>query len=223
LTASASDAPQRAAGLRTRSGNAMLRTRAALLEAAATCVERQGVRRTTMSDVAATAGVAKATLYNHFRAKDDVLTALVDAQVAALAEQCVAVAAEKGLEAALDLAAAELGASPPLRRVASEEPALLVPLAVPGQGRRWEQVHQAVAGVLVAAGASSGPGQVELVQRWLLSQLLWPVDLASAGAQALAAGLTSGASTVPAQGRPSERAQPAGLGWPGEPATLRPR
>ena len=223
----ASDAPQRVAGLRTRSGNAMLRTRAAILEAAATCVERQGVRRTTMSDIAATGGVAKATLYNHFRTKDDVLAALVDAQVSALAEACAAVAAEKGLAAALGLAAAEIGASPPLRRVSTSEPALLAPLAVPGEARGWQPVHDAVAAVLTAADVPARPGQVELVLRWLLSQLLWPVDVASVGADLLAQALEcdttpAGASTVPEQGRPSGRAQPAGLGWPAGPATLRP-
>ena len=221
MTATSSDAPQRAPGLRTRSGNAMLRTRAALLEAAATCLERQGVRKTTMSDVAATGGVAKATLYNHFRTKDDVLVALVDAQVAALAEACRATAADEGLAAALELAAAELRAWPPLRRVAAQEPALLVPLAVPTQGRGWQAVRAAVAQVLTAGGAPAGPAQVELVLRWLLSQLLWPVEDGSSGAGALAAGLHAGASSVPSQGTPTERAQAAGLGWPGEPARLR--
>ncbi|MCW2614504.1 MAG: transcriptional regulator, TetR family, partial [Frankiales bacterium] len=94
---SPSDAPQRQVGTRTRSGNAMLRTRAAILEAAAGCVQRFGVRKTTMGDVAAQGGVAKATLYNHFRTKDDVLRALVDARVAELGERCAATAAERGL------------------------------------------------------------------------------------------------------------------------------
>jgi len=38
-----------------------------------------------MNDIAAQAGVAKATLYNHFRTKDDVWSALVEAEVRALA------------------------------------------------------------------------------------------------------------------------------------------
>lgn len=196
MTASASDAPQRQAGLRTRSGNAMLRTRTAILDAAAVCVERHGVRRTTMGDVAAVGGVAKATLYNHFRAKDDVLTALVAARVATLAAECEAIAAglpdphpvtgletpdrRTGLGPALEHAAAALGSSRPLRRVAAEEPALLIPLLVPGQDRSWEQVRAAVAGVLTAAAAPAGPGEVELVLRWLLSQLLWPTTAESA-------------------------------------------
>ncbi|MCW2681146.1 MAG: transcriptional regulator, TetR family, partial [Frankiales bacterium] len=122
---SASDAPQRDPGLRTRSGNAMLRTRGAILDAAAACVERSGVRRTTMSAIAATGGVAKATLYNHFRTKDDVLAALVEARVAALAAECTG----RSIADALEHAAAVLRESAALRRVAQEEPALLVPLA----------------------------------------------------------------------------------------------
>ena len=75
IAAGASDAPQRQIGTRTRSGNAMLRTRGNLLEATAHCVERYGVRRTTMGDIALKAVVAKATLYNHFRTKHYLLDA----------------------------------------------------------------------------------------------------------------------------------------------------
>lgn len=204
MTATASDAPQRPAGLRTRSGNAMLRTRAAILEAAAACIERQGVRKTTMSDVAATGGVAKATLYNHFRTKDDVLAALVDAQVAAVSARCTAVAADQGLAAALELAAAELAASPALRGVAESEPALLAPLAAPGESRGWQAVRAAVAQVLVAGEVPAAEAQVELVLRWLLSQLLWPVEDGAAAARVLADGLGARASSVPSPGSPSE-------------------
>ena len=221
MSAAPSDAPQRAPGLRTRSGNAMLRTRTAILDAAAACVGSRGVRRTTMADVAATGGVAKATLYNHFRTKDDVLAALVDARVAALGDACVAAAASRGLAVALDLAATELADLAALRRVAAEEPALLAPLAVPGEGRGWDAVRAAVGRVLVAGGAASGPAQVELVLRWLLSQLLWPVEDRSTSAQLVAAGVGAGASTAAPQGRPAGTAQDVGLGWPGGPATLR--
>ena len=204
--AAASDAPLREPGTRARSGNAMLRTRANLLEAAAHCVERYGVRRTTMGDIALKAVVAKATLYNHFRTKDDVLVALVEAQVAALAERRAAVAAEKGIAAALDHAAGSIGANAALRRVAEDEPDLLLPLLAPDDARGWHEAQSAVAAVLEAAGCS--PDHGEAVLRWLVSQLLWP---AAPGAGATVAAL--GASAAPGQGRdPSS----AGLGWPGD-------
>src|SRR3954467_2543487 len=77
-------------GTRSRAGNAMERTRANVLAAAARCVAKYGSRRTTMGDIATTSGVAKATIYNHFRTKDDVYVALVDAEVRGLGDRCVA-------------------------------------------------------------------------------------------------------------------------------------
>ncbi len=68
-------------GTRTRAGNAMNRTRAALLDGARRAVEVNGTK-ITMAQVAAAAGVAKATLYNHFRTREAVLAALVLDEVA---------------------------------------------------------------------------------------------------------------------------------------------
>jgi len=216
----------RAVGLRTRSGNAMQRTRAAILDAAAACVERDGVRRTTMGELARTGGVAKATLYNHFRTKEAVLAALLEARAEALVLQCRAMAGEEvhvpglsagtGLAAALAHAAEVLAASRPLRRVAEQEPALLAPLAVPGDGRAWAAVREGVEAVLVAGGAQVDPARVELVLRWLLSVLLWPSSgqAARAQAEALTAGLLAGASSPTPPGRASDVCSGTGLGWP---------
>lgn len=201
---SASDAPLRDPGLRTRSGNAMLRTRAAILDAAEACVARDGIRRTTMSGIATTGGVAKATLYNHFRTKDDVLAALAEARVGALAAAC----ADRPVAEALEHAAAVLRDCGALRRVAQEEPALLVPLAVPGEGRGWDAARAAVADLV-------GPGAAELVLRWLVSQLLWPAAPGTGASVAAAVG--PGASSSPGRGTPGNG---AGLGWPAGPDRL---
>lgn len=224
---SSSDAPVRAAGLRTRSGNAMERTRAAILVGAAACVERDGVRSTTMGELARTGGVAKATLYNHFRTKEAVLGALVEARAEALVLECQALAGEDpagsalpaaagtGLAAALAHAADALACSGPLRRVAEQEPALLAPLAVPGDGRAWAAVREGIAAVLVAGGAPADPAGVELVLRWVLSGLLWPAgEPARAQAEALTAGLLAGGSSRAPSGRASDVHSGTGLGWP---------
>ena len=44
-------------GTRARSGNAMARTRSALLDAAHACLAKYGIRKTTMVDVASSSGV----------------------------------------------------------------------------------------------------------------------------------------------------------------------
>lgn len=202
-----SDAPRRETGSHTRSGNAMLRTRVAILDAAAHCVERYGVRKTTMGDVALKAGVAKATLYNHFRTKDDLLAALLESRLAELAATCEAVAAGRpsspqvsdlarpdhatGLAGALLCAAAALAVNRPLRRVVADEPAMAARFAVPGPERAWVAARAAVADVLIAAGAAAPQAAVDTVLRWLAGQVLWPAtgDQAVFEAELLARGL----------------------------------
>ena len=120
--ADASAAPLRQRGLRSRAGNAMERTRAAALDGAVRAVEKHGARRATMADIAALAGIAKGTLYNHFRTKDAVYAGAVEAGVRALADEAGA-AARDDMADALALAAERLGSHPALRRVAAEEPA----------------------------------------------------------------------------------------------------
>ena len=217
-----SDQPLREPGTRARSGNAMGRTRSALLGATAECVARYGIKKTTMVDVASRSGVAKATLYNHFRTKDDVLAALVEQSVADLVAACVTTAAAQGLEAALVLVAQELAGSPALRK-AVEEPALVASLSLPGPGRGWTAAREGVAAVLTAGRAPAGPAQVEMVLRWTVSQILWPIEgeAVADGASALVRGLgitaaqpdESEAVPQPVERRPVLAG--AGLGWPG--------
>src|ERR1700759_5711760 len=97
-----SAAPVREQGVHSRAGNAMARTRAAVLDGASRAVEKHGARKATMADIASLAGIAKGTLYNHFRAKEAVYAAALDAGVRTLAAECMATS-EDGLVAVLTL------------------------------------------------------------------------------------------------------------------------
>jgi AcrR family transcriptional regulator len=183
-TTVASAAPRRTGGTRSRAGNAMARTRAGLLDGARRAVAAQGTRRTTMNDIAAAAGVAKATLYNHFRTKDDVWAALVEAEVRAVAAEC----ADLDLVDALAHAARRISEHAALRRVAETEPAALAGLLV----RRplaagWRAAEETVRARLAAEGRSGD----DLVLRWLGSHLAAPASPPAirAAAEALARGL----------------------------------
>lgn len=183
-TTVASAAPQRSGGTRSRAGNAMARTRVGLLDGARRAVGDQGTRRTTMNDIAARAGVAKATLYNHFRTKDDVWSALVEAEVRAVAAEC----AELPLVDALALAARRLSEHDALRRVAEAEPVALAGLLV----RRptaagWRAAEEAVRARLAVDGLAGD----DLVLRWLTSHLATPAPGPSirTSAEALTRGL----------------------------------
>ena len=213
---SPSDAPVRATGTHTRSGNAMLRTRAAILDATAECIERDGVRKTTMSDVSAQARIAKATLYNHFRTKDDLMCALVLARTEQLAVECAELAVA-GLAPALEYAARRLSSSAPLRRIATDEPVTAALLAAPSTGRGWLAARRGVGTVLQESGAPSDDVSVDVVLRWLCSQVMWAAgdpELAL-GARVLADGLGR-APMVPVDEPPYAEVRPAppGVGWP---------
>src|SRR6059036_755561 len=131
-----SAAPVRERGVHSRAGNAMQRTRAAVLDGAVRAVEKHGARRATMADIAALAGIAKGTLYNHFRAKEAVYAAALDAGIRSLATECVA-AAHEDLSEALALAAERIGTHPALRRIAADEPAVLASLVTPTEMPLW--------------------------------------------------------------------------------------
>ena len=93
-----------------------------LLTGAARAFADHGLRRSTMQSIAAAAGVAKATLYNHFRTKDEVAAALLAGRARPAEAQ---LAATLPREQALAALSDELGAHPVLRRLAATEPETL--------------------------------------------------------------------------------------------------
>lgn len=190
----ASAAPVRESGTRSRAGNAMNRTRRALLAGAARAVEVSGTR-ITMAQVAAAAGVAKATLYNHFRTRDAVLGALVIAEVDSL----VATTAQLALPDALAAAATQLSRHPVARALATVEPASLAALGcINPSAEGWQRARAAVDSALAAAGR----GGTDLVLRWLASFVLSPASPAE-----IAADLSVLLTALPAA-RAAQAAQP---------------
>jgi AcrR family transcriptional regulator len=159
----ASAPPVRETGTRSRAGNAMNRTRTALLDGARRAVEISGTK-ITMAQVAAAAGVAKATLYNHFRTREAVLDALLADEI----EQIVARTSGLALPDALVTAAGAISDNPRLRTLARIESATIATLgrmdtSAPG----WQRARAAV-------DAAIDRGGTEFVLRWLASFLLSP-------------------------------------------------
>lgn len=179
----ASAAPVRVTGTRTRAGNAMNRTRAALLVGARRAVEASGTK-ITMAQVAAGAGVAKATLYNHFRTREAVLSALLTDEIDKLIDRV----ARKPLPEALEAAATALSEHPVLRALARREPATLTALArIDPTVAGWRKARDAVC----AAVADADRGGADLVLRWLASHVVSPStpDVIAADVEVLVAGL----------------------------------
>jgi AcrR family transcriptional regulator len=196
---SASALPVRAPGTRSRAGNAMERTRAGLLDGAAGLVAARPPKQIAMTDIAAAAGVAKGTLYNHFRTKPDIWSALAEREIARLVEAC----ADRPLTESLVLAARAVATHPGLRQVAAHEPAALLGVLTTGRDTPgWLAVRRAVDTLLDRAGRDRAGA--DLVLRWLSSYLWAPGGDPTAAAGMIAGALpaAAGTSTKASAGRP---------------------
>ncbi|HEX2308715.1 MAG TPA: helix-turn-helix domain-containing protein [Jatrophihabitantaceae bacterium] len=167
----ASEVPVRPAGTRSRAGNAMGRTRQALLRGAAAAVAAHGTR-VTMAEVATAAGVAKATLYNHLRTREEVLQAVLANEVLRVCAQT----RDLTVADALTAAATAISAHPIRRGLARSEPDVLARLArVDPDVDGWRLAGAEVTRRLQAVGR----GGTESVLRLLSSYLTTPADPAN--------------------------------------------
>ena len=156
--------PEHLPGAHTRAGNAMGRTRAGLLAGAARAFADNGLRRSTMQSIAVAAGVAKATLYNHFRTKDEVASALLAVELDRLSTLAAGLPRAEALAALSD----ELGAHPVLRRLAGTEPEALAGL-LSVDAERWSALT-----TRLGAALRVDDDGAELAARWLLGVVLQP-------------------------------------------------
>ena len=140
------------------------RTRAELIAGAARAFAEHGLRGSTMQAIAAAAGVSKATLYNHFRTKDEVARTLLSVELDRLA----AVAAGLPLDQALAALADECAGHLVLRRIAQTEPHLLAGLLGVATDR-WAEITERLAEAL-----GVGEEEAELAARWLVGVAMQP-------------------------------------------------
>lgn len=178
-----------------------------LLVAAARRFVADGLRRTTMEDIAREAGAGKATLYRHFANKDAVIDALLEREAQRferVLEQAAAGETDAAgrIEATFVAAVAFFVEHPVLTRGRDEEPGLLLPRITADGGplvtRGLERFGQ-----LIGEGVASGElravdprAAAEVVVRLVLSYFSLPPmyvgvddpDEARAFAHALVAG-----------------------------------
>jgi AcrR family transcriptional regulator len=148
----------------------------AALRGALAAVEKYGSRKATMGDIAMLAGIAKATLYNHFRTRDDVYLAVVVDQVGSVATTAGAKLPD-GLDVTMAEAARLIGEHAAVRKIAVDDPTALAALATPGDGPAWTAARAAIASALSDRGYVDSSAAVDLVLRYLTSQLLAPSNV----------------------------------------------
>jgi AcrR family transcriptional regulator len=157
----------------------MGRTRLAIGDGVAQCLVARGARKTTMIDIAAAAGIAKGTLYNHVRTRTEAYLLCAELEVERVVDLLIdGVDLQRPPGRLLDgagrvEAARRLGAvadaiatHPVVRALATTEPAALATALTsgsPAEGLR-EEVRRALVGVV-------GEQASNLAMRWLLSLL----------------------------------------------------
>jgi len=149
-------------------GGVANRSRAAILDGARAAVLANGTS-ITMAQIAARAGVAKATLYNHYRAREDVLAELLLVEI----DQLIASVAHLPLPVALTRAAIAVSEHPLLEALGDNDSAALSVLArVDVRAAGWGRVAQATERLLARRGRRGTP----TVLRWLASFVIAPAD-----------------------------------------------
>lgn len=162
---------RREIGSHSRAGNAMERSRKALLDGAREAIATNGLSSTSMVDVADFGQVARATLYNHFRSKEELWVALILDEVESASQLF---RAESTFEAGLSALASYIGANPMLRTIARDDPATLAVLIKVSQSQIWQTVYARFA-LLAKERKVSDSAAVDLAFRWLLSQIPYPL------------------------------------------------
>ena len=171
-------------GSHSRAGNAMERSRKALLAGAREAITKNGLSATSMVDVADFGRVARATLYNHFRSKEELWQALIFDEV----ESASALfRAQTTFESSLSALASSIGANPMLRTIARDDPATLVALIRVNEDPIWKEIYRRFS-LLAKERKVTDLATVDLAFRWLISQVAYPLapDLVPSAAAVVA-------------------------------------
>jgi AcrR family transcriptional regulator len=154
----------------------MAKARAGILLGARMSLIDGGIKGLTMSGVADRGGVAKATVYNHFRTKADVLAAVAMSELDEAAEAAWPWLT-RDLATALVTAADALGTSPVVRAVVASDPAIVASFFPEAEGPGGEcRTHAAalVVDALGTADCSPSAANVDLTLRWLAAVAVSP-------------------------------------------------
>ena len=151
------------------------RTEAAILEGTKDLISRKGISGLSMIEIADHSEVSRATLYNHYRDKDAVLSALVASEVQRLAE----LAKSAGTPAdALESLSQSISTDPALAAMRIYDADVLVAAMTNTASEHYITIAQIIFG---ATESKPGTG---IAMRWLLGQVMQPITAEQSREQA---------------------------------------
>lgn len=151
------------------------RTEAAILEGTKDLISRKGISGLSMIEIADHSEVSRATLYNHYRDKDAVLSALVASEV----ERLAGLAKTAGTPAdALESLSQSISTDPALAAMRIYDADVLVAAMTNTASEHYITIAQIIFG---ATESKAGTG---IAMRWLLGQVMQPITAEQSREQA---------------------------------------
>ena len=150
------------------------RSRTAILAGAKIVIAKVGSYESNMLDIAEAAQVSRATVYNHFSDKEEMLLTLVESEILRLAS--VATKASTKADALYDLSR-EIANDPALRRMVETDPLDIAKFVTLSTHPLWTLVKDSLT-------RAFGSENVGLVLHWLMGQVASPLSDADSRMQA---------------------------------------
>jgi len=152
------------------------KSRVAILAGAKSVISRVGNYKSNIADIAVSAQVAKATIYNQFADKAEMMESLVESEVIRLTELALAASSrQEGLALLSNAISQDLA----LRKLVESDPSDIARLVTITNHPTWVLVHQGIAKVFGADSAACG-----VILRWLIGQIASPITEEESVAQA---------------------------------------
>lgn len=143
------------------------KTRSALVTTALALIAEKGLSQTNMIEIADRARVSRASLYNHFRDKNEVFLAVVELEVERIVQLALR---EREVEARLAIVSKEVSGHRSLATSVAKDPATIAILLSRHDGELWSKIYQGLASLV--ASNSSGTA---IALRWLIGQIFIPL------------------------------------------------
>jgi len=152
------------------------KSRVAILAGAKLVIAKVGNYQSNIADIAVSAQVAKATIYNQFADKAEMMESLVESEVIRLTELALAASSrQEGLALLSNAISQDLA----LRKLVESDPSDIARLVTITNHPTWVLVHQGIAKVFGADSAACG-----VILRWLIGQIASPITEEESVAQA---------------------------------------
>ena len=150
------------------------RSRTAILAGAKIVIGEVGSYESNMVDIAARAQVSRATVYNHFADKEEMMLSLLESEILRLAELAKAATSTKD---ALLVLSREISGDVALRKMTVTDPTDIAAFITIGAHPLWAVVQESLTKIF-------GLDNSSLVLHWLLGQVASPLTPAESAHQA---------------------------------------